>query len=139
MSAGTDDPSWHAHVELPKSVASVRPAREFVRAWLTLVGPEDPTYRADLAVAVTELVTNAVVHAREPIELHLWRRDGGVRIGVSDGSRTAASLRPPDPESTSGRGLRVVDRLASEWGTEPTDDGKLTWADIPDPVGARKG
>ena len=137
MSAEPDDPSWHAHVELPRSVSSVRPAREFVRSWLSLVGPEDPTYRADLAIAVTELVTNAVVHAQEPIELHLWRRRDGVRIGVSDGSRTVGTLRTSDPESTAGRGLRVVDRLASEWGSNVTDDGKLTWADIPAPVAGR--
>ena len=79
---------------------------------------------------VTELVTNAVVHAHEPIALHLWSRRDGVRLGVSDGSTDVATLLPDDPDAPGGRGLHLVAELTSAWGTDVHDRGKITWAEV---------
>jgi anti-sigma regulatory factor (Ser/Thr protein kinase) len=110
----------------------VRRAREIVRSWLADVGRSNAEYVA--AQIVDELTTNAIVHAHGPIVLHLWCRRDGVRIGVSDGSTDVATLLPDDPSAARGRGLRLVARLAARWDTDVHDRGKITWAEVTDPV-----
>nr|WP_284289881.1 ATP-binding protein [Angustibacter aerolatus] len=64
------------------------------------------------------VVTNVVLHARTDFEVRLLRRDGVVRLEVQDGS--SALLRPGTLADTamSGRGLMMVQALASRWGVE---------------------
>ena len=132
--------SSYLRVPLTRSASSGRRAREIVRSWLVDVGRSNAEYVA--TQVVTELVTNAVVHAHEPIALHLWSRRDGVRIGVSDGSTEVADLLPNDRSAPAGRGLHLVARLSSDWGSEVHDRGKITWAEVTDcsaapvPVGA---
>ena len=76
--------SSYLRVPLVRSLVSGRRAREITLSWLLDAGRPGAAHIASLVV--TELVTNAVLHAREPIALHLWRRDDGIRVGVSDGS-----------------------------------------------------
>jgi anti-sigma regulatory factor (Ser/Thr protein kinase) len=120
--------STYLRVPLAAAPASVRRAREVVRAWLVDVGRSNTEYVA--AQIVTELTTNSVVHAHGPVVLHLWCRRDGVRIGVSDGSTDPPALPPEDPSASSGRGLRLVDRLATRWECEAHERGKITWAEI---------
>src|SRR6476469_5453535 len=120
--------STYLRIPLASEPASVRRAREAVRSWLADVGRSSTEYVA--AQIVTELTTNAVVHAHGPVVLHLWCRRDGVRIGVSDGSTEVPALIPEDPSAPSGRGLRLVDRLASRWESEAHERGKITWAEI---------
>jgi hypothetical protein len=130
--------SSYLRVPLTRSPSSGRRARDIVRTWLVDVGRSNSEYVA--AQVVTELVTNAVVHAHEPIALHLWSRRDGVRIGVSDGSTDVATLLVDDPAAPTGRGLRLVDELTSAWGTDVHDRGKITWAEVTErsaaPLGA---
>jgi hypothetical protein len=57
--------------------------------------------------------------------------DGGaLRVSVSDSSRVVPVLRSPLPTTISGRGLVLVTSIASRWGTELVDDGKLIWAEL---------
>lgn len=103
--------------------------RHFVRRALT---GELPTDRLQTAVLLTsELATNAVLHARTDFDVGLCVTKSTVRIAVSD-----RSSRPPTPivvdgDATSGRGLRLLDLLASRWGTEMTPTGKSVWFEIP--------
>jgi anti-sigma regulatory factor (Ser/Thr protein kinase) len=73
---------------------------------------------------VSEVVTNAVLHARTQIEVEMKREGEGVRISVSDGSPVPPSLRRHADTSTTGRGLRLLDLLADSWSTESSDTGK---------------
>jgi anti-sigma regulatory factor (Ser/Thr protein kinase) len=120
--------STYLRIPLASEPASVRRAREAVRSWLVDVGRSNTEYVA--AQIVTELTTNAIVHAHGPVVLHLWCRRDGVRIGVSDGSTDVPALTPEDPAAASGRGLRLVDQLASRWESEAHERGKITWAEI---------
>ena len=120
--------STYLRVPLAAAPASVRRAREVVRSWLVDVGRSNTEYVA--AQIVTELTTNAVVHAHGPVVLHLWCRRDGVRIGVSDGSTELPRLTSEDPSAASGRGLHLVDRLASRWDSDVHERGKITWAEI---------
>jgi DNA-binding NarL/FixJ family response regulator len=86
----------------------------------------------DVQLLVSELVTNAVVHAGSDVEVAVRLLGDSVRIEVVDRA-PAASLRPssPDHDAESGRGLMLVETMASAWGVEPIDGGKSVWFEIP--------
>lgn len=84
------------------------------------------------SLLVTELVTNAVRHAQPPIGLRIARpAEGLLHVEVAD-----HSLRPPKPDldpdtaTLSGRGLFLVDALASRWGYRPDGHGKTVWFEL---------
>jgi len=79
----------------------------------------------------SELVTNAVIHARCAPELLVRLGDKAVRIEVCDGDANAPTRRPPDVEAASGRGIAIVEELATTWGVEHIpDDGKRVWFEV---------
>jgi len=82
---------------------------------------------------LSELLANAVVHARVPpgreIETRFIRMSTGVRIEVHDASDERPVLRAPD--ESGGFGLQLVDSLSTRWGVEERDGvGKCVWADV---------
>lgn len=106
--------------------------------------PTNDTFADELALIVDELVTNAVTHGRVPgtsgrqIRLTLTRIDDNFRIEVRDGqSDRMPELRKPEPDDADGRGLLLVDSLASTWGVNDEIIGKTVWAEksqpCPDP------
>jgi anti-sigma regulatory factor (Ser/Thr protein kinase) len=89
---------------------------------------------ADALLVVSELVTNAVRHGQDDVELVLERLPVGIRISVRDGGEAmpVAPDRPPDLDGTSGRGLLIVAATASKWGVYRHDEepGKTVWAEL---------
>jgi hypothetical protein len=83
-----------------------------------------------ICLVVSELVTNAVLHARTAVVLSLELRPGVVRVGVRDGSLATLAIRNYSAEAVTGRGLGVVDALSSGWGALADGDGKLVWAEF---------
>jgi anti-sigma regulatory factor (Ser/Thr protein kinase) len=112
-------------VNLPPHPASVGRARRFVRDQLHAIGVADPGAGAELVVS--ELVTNAVVHAGTNVTVRVARAGTGARVEVIDGSSTMPGLRVVTSGSSSGRGLTLVEHFASKWGAEPTVSGKVVW------------
>jgi anti-sigma regulatory factor (Ser/Thr protein kinase) len=91
----------------------------------------------DAALAVSELVTNAVRHGLPPIGMRLRRRAGQVRIDVNDARPEAVVVgeRPSDLDE-SGRGLQIIKAVSDEIGSEHIPgDGKYIYAawNIADP------
>ncbi|MEV7419870.1 ATP-binding protein [Streptomyces sp. NPDC089919] len=89
----------------------------------------------DAALIVSELVTNAVRHTgTRRVGVSVTRHPDRVRIVVTDTSRTVPAIAPPDTDTEahaeSGRGLRLVDRLATDWGSERLRTGKRIWAEL---------
>ena len=119
---------------LPYDVNSALLARRFVAQFVAEQAPAGAD--AALRVIASELVTNAIVHGAEPIELRLHHQDGEVTIEVADGDPHIDNvrLRAPDPTARCGRGLRVVSCLADRWGTRPRQSGKTVWAITADNV-----
>jgi two-component sensor histidine kinase len=78
---------------------------------------------------VSELVTNAVKHAATPFDVTVSVAGPEVTVAVVDHDRRhPPRLRDPAPDDTSGRGLRIVQELATSWGTEAlSGDGKRVW------------
>ena len=85
----------------------------------------------DAQLVVSELATNAVVHAGTPFSVSV-RCDGtGIRISVHDRSLALPIVRQVGPTARSGRGLRLVTAVSRDWGVETTSDGKTVWAELP--------
>jgi len=81
----------------------------------------------DIVLLVSELVTNAVIHGRSPIELRLRRARRHVVLEIHDGARFLPRKLRPTAEDEHGRGLQLVTILADRWGIRPTADGKSVW------------
>jgi anti-sigma regulatory factor (Ser/Thr protein kinase) len=83
----------------------------------------------DARLVVSELLTNAALHAKPPVRLRLVLIPKGVRIEVSDGSRELPLLMRAGPDVMTGRGWSLVQALAHDWGAEQSaaGDGKVVW------------
>jgi anti-sigma regulatory factor (Ser/Thr protein kinase) len=112
-------------VSLPPHPTSVGQARRFVRDQLVALGIADPHGNAELVVS--ELVTNAVMHAGTTVTVRVARQGSGARVEVADGSDRLPGLRVVTTRSGSGRGLTLVEHFAHEWGAERTPTGKVVW------------
>ncbi|KUN92235.1 ATP-binding SpoIIE family protein phosphatase [Streptomyces caeruleatus] len=138
---------------LPGSALSPGSARTLVRSALTewaasgLPGTEHLSDRLvdDAVVVVSELVTNAVVHAGTDVELacRLEDESGDLLVEVLDHHPSRAprdgEVEAPYETPEYGRGLRLVSRLAESWGVTYRTGSKTVWARLPaeDPVAAR--
>ncbi|GHJ38468.1 SpoIIE family protein phosphatase [Streptomyces sp. TS71-3] len=91
----------------------------------------------DLELLITEVVTNALVHADTEVDVRLREYPDHVRVEVRDSDPRSpillANLGPGeagDAEAESGRGMLIVDALASAWGSSPAGRGKTTWFEL---------
>lgn len=111
--------------------ASTREARRRVCDRLEAAALEGAV--PSVALVVSELTTNAVLHARTAFEVRLHLGMGTIRIEVHDEDSRRPVARNFSESATSGRGLRVVDQLCEAWGVEPDADGpgKTVWAVLP--------
>lgn len=115
---------------LPASVESPSRSRAFVREALLewhLRGFVD-----DAVLLVSELTSNAVLHARTAMVVGAsWSPTSGVlRVCVLDDDSTEPVPRHPGASATSGRGLEIVDRVATRWGVIRGADGKSVWFEL---------
>ncbi|HET9076176.1 MAG TPA: ATP-binding protein [Acidimicrobiales bacterium] len=115
-------------LELESDPQMVIVARQFVRDRLA---SWEATDHLEAAVLVaSELVTNAVLHARTAIQLRVTVDGPRLRIEVFDeNSRLPVQAACP-PDATSGRGLALVSTLATTWGIDNRGDGKVVWAEL---------
>jgi PAS domain S-box-containing protein len=118
--------SW----DLPADPAVVADARARAARQLAAWGLEEITFTTELLVS--ELVTNAIRHAHEPIQLRMIL-NGVLSCEVFDGSSSAPQLRRADRYDEDGRGLMLVAQLAERWGTRHNEAGKIIWAQQPLP------
>jgi hypothetical protein len=89
--------------------------------FLLAARPADTTLVDRAILVASELVTNAVVHARTDLRLRLELRGDWLHIAVRDGSpRLLRLVTARDPEAEGGRGLWLVDQLGRAWGSTPT-------------------
>lgn len=115
-------------VHLDPLPESARHARRVVSSALLEAGRVDLVETAELLVS--ELVTNAVVHARTSIDLVITAGADGVRVAVRDGSAHLPSRRHYGRAATTGRGLELVSLLSRRHGTVSDDAGKTVWFEI---------
>jgi anti-sigma regulatory factor (Ser/Thr protein kinase) len=124
-------PSRRARFLLAPTAVSVPRGRRFITKVLHSWRLEHLVEIGDAEVITSELLGNAVRHGGDDVTVLVDYDGQRVRIAVGDGSRELPQSRRPDADDVHGRGLTIVEALASEIGVSLTVDGKRVWADIP--------
>jgi serine phosphatase RsbU (regulator of sigma subunit)/anti-sigma regulatory factor (Ser/Thr protein kinase) len=109
---------------------AVPKARHFATAALASL-PADLV--DDVQLLVTELVTNALLHAGPPVTLRVAQTGDKVRLEVEDPGHALPVQVSRSGQSMTGRGLSLVSALSSSWGVDPSPGGgKVVWAELSD-------
>jgi anti-sigma regulatory factor (Ser/Thr protein kinase) len=114
-----------ASTELGRSISAVADARAFVTGTLRRWDLE--ALAVDAELLTSELVTNALLHARSDVTVSVAVADGTAEIGVTDRSAEPPRPRRAADGAEGGRGLRLVDRVAADWGVAYLGSGKQVW------------
>jgi anti-sigma regulatory factor (Ser/Thr protein kinase) len=124
--------STAVNLALPRSPSAARAARAYVETALRIwYAPEKLI--DDVALLVSEIVTNAIRHATGPqLVLSMSQERDLLHCRVVDSSAELPSPRASSAEDQAGRGLQLVAAIASRWGTEPLVDGsgKAVWFEL---------
>jgi anti-sigma regulatory factor (Ser/Thr protein kinase) len=120
---------------LPPHPSSIGAARRFVRTALMSAGRHELLEDAELAVS--EVVTNAVVHAGTRVDIKLVVGPVLARIEVEDGSPNQPRARRYAITASTGRGLGLVNDVAADWGVRPTERGKTVWFELAPTLASR--
>jgi len=108
-----------------------RAARRFVTQALSGWDDDEGDLMDTVTLLVSELVTNAVIHAGSDVEVMVRLTSTAARIEVSDASASSISPRDATTEEDSGRGLALVGSLAQRWGVRPAPGGgKTVWFEV---------
>lgn len=103
----------------------VRVGRRFLAQTLIQLGWEDRL--DDASLLLSELLANVALHARTGCSVVVNTTADRLCVEVEDRSPVMPRVHHYSIDTTTGRGLRLVDRLAESWGTEPTAAGKRVW------------
>ena len=111
-------------VELGPSVDAARVARETLRQQLGGVAEE----LVDTACLLAdELVANVLLHVGAPSQMVVVRTATEVRVEVADHSPQEPARRSRQPDRLTGRGLHLLDEMATSWGSTAHGGGKTVW------------
>ncbi|MFI7577819.1 ATP-binding protein [Micromonospora sp. NPDC049497] len=124
-----------AHLSLPADRQSPAAARRLVAAHCRAWGMHSTADRA--MVIASELISNAVLHAATEVDITATALSGSLRISVRDravGTPRPAAVTDSGQLSEGGRGLPIVNALATDWGFFAFGDGKTVWAQIDGPA-----
>ena len=118
-----------AMLVLPADPAAARAGRRYLEAVCCAL--KAPVVVDVARVLVSELVTNAVVHGCSSPRLSVEARAGDVLfVGVGDDDGRYPVMRDGDEDALGGRGLHLLESLASRWGVRPDAPGKVVWFEL---------
>jgi anti-sigma regulatory factor (Ser/Thr protein kinase) len=84
-----------------------------------------------LALLVSEVATNALLHGRGDVLLSVVLADGRLRVEVTDASNSMPVRRQADSNAQGGRGLALLEQLSDSWGVStPSAQGKIVWFEL---------
>jgi Histidine kinase-like ATPase domain len=115
-----------------ETTLSIPNARQFVATSLTAVTAVVPEVCETATLLVSELATNAIVHAASAFEVTVVYPTpaGRVRVEVADGNPHQPTPLDPPPTAPHGRGLLLVATLSDEWGVQVARSGKSIWFEL---------
>ncbi|MFI5889173.1 ATP-binding protein [Actinoplanes sp. NPDC051513] len=125
---GEPEDDHRLSLDLEPQVSAARHCREVIAEACERWG------RGSLAgsacIVATEMVNNVVAHARTSMIVLIATKGDGLSIAVRDHSAVIPSYvgTPVSPTSAGGRGMLLIDSVASRWGSLPLADGKVVWA-----------
>jgi anti-sigma regulatory factor (Ser/Thr protein kinase) len=113
---------------LPRSVSALRR--------FAVAASRDQGFTGDydaLALLVSEVATNALLHGRGDVQLSVLQRASRLRVEVADASDRMPERRTAVPLAEGGRGLALLDELSAGWGVETLPvRGKVVWFELAD-------
>jgi anti-sigma regulatory factor (Ser/Thr protein kinase) len=114
---------------LPCDLTSAGAARRLLLRSCRDAGVDgDPAEAAELLVS--EVVTNAVLHGRSDVRLAVVLAPGVLRVEVGDDNSRRPWVQAADPAALDGRGLAILDAVASRWGVQDAALGKVVWFEL---------
>lgn len=119
-------------LSIEPNFAGVAPARRWAASHLHAAGIDGHRFDV-LILLVSEVVTNAIAHAVPPVSLHLTLDEEQARVEVYDCARDEPVVQEAHPADAGGRGVSLVDKLATDWGTvqfDVDDPLKLVWFEL---------
>jgi anti-sigma regulatory factor (Ser/Thr protein kinase) len=111
--------------------SSAREARSFVADAL----PDLDGLDTRVALAVSEVASNAILHARTPFTVRVLVDPDRVRVEVTDEDPHMPVRQDYSADSVTGRGLAIVEELSDRWGADGHDGDKTVWFEIDLPLG----
>jgi anti-sigma regulatory factor (Ser/Thr protein kinase) len=118
----------HDELRLPADASAPRLARRHVVDVLTAWGLQ--RWCDDAVLLTSELVSNAVMHGRGEPCIVITRSGATLRISVHDDGGSTPASRRSEPDDVSGRGLAMVDGIASRWGSNAGAHGTEVWFEL---------
>lgn len=113
---------------LPAELSSIGDARRFLRH--SLAAWDVDVYDLGGPQVLTELATNAALHARSAYTVHLVLGPSSLLVEVTDSSPALPQHRHYGPDATTGRGIALVEALSTAWGVESSPTGKTVWCRV---------
>ena len=118
-----------ASMDLAPALPSARAARHFATEALRGWGSEEDVVDTALLL-LSEVVSNAILHARTDLRICLVARPDRVRVEVVDGAPGPIRRRASSPDDLGGRGTELVEALAEAWGIDRLTSGKRVWFEV---------
>jgi anti-sigma regulatory factor (Ser/Thr protein kinase) len=114
---------------VPADARAVLHARRFTGRLCARAGI-DGDLRDSAVLLTSEVVTNAVIHGRSEARLRVVVDADHVRVEVGDDNSRHPVVQPPDEDALDGRGLHLLDIVATDWGIRDDQIGKTVWFEI---------
>jgi signal transduction histidine kinase len=117
---------------LDKEVEQLSEVRHDLTAALEAMGQQ--VVAPDAALVVSELLANAVAYADSTVRISIYAVGSSLRIEVCDDGQGVPEVVKVEPDAVEGRGLFIVEQLATRWGVDDTEPGgKTVWCELPLP------
>lgn len=126
-------PALAAEEAFPPVPEAAGQARAFLRSAAASWDLPEPVL-ADCLAIVSEIVGNVVRHAQTPLALRISYDGVAVLVAATDGAVSVPQQHSAGDASEDGRGLLIIDSLATEWGWHATVVGKTLWARVAVPT-----
>lgn len=121
-------PASPAGLVVPSVPRSVSQVRAYARSVCEQAGLGQ--HAETLALLVSEVATNALVHGSGDVRVSVQAQGGRLRVEVGDDGKARPKPRTADLDAEGGRGLALVEALASSWGVDPRPPGKVVWFEL---------
>jgi anti-sigma regulatory factor (Ser/Thr protein kinase) len=95
-----------------------------------VIGDDAKGLNDTVALLVSEVASNAVLHAKTAFVVAVVVDDSSIRVEITDGNPTRPTIKQYQADSVTGRGLHLVDAAASRWGVDTASPGKTVWFEV---------